>query len=59
MERVKLNYVSAVRKTPPVRKVPVSSCKMESLDRSICEKVRANKVERAASKEMASHYLVR
>ena len=41
--KVKLNYMSAVGpKTEPVSRVPVSSSKLEELDRSIREKSRQN-----------------
>lgn len=41
--KAKLNYMSAVGpKTEPVSRVPVSSSKLEELDRSIHEKCRQN-----------------
>ena len=38
IKRVKLNYMPAVSKTPPVGKITVHSSEMEKLDRSIREK---------------------
>lgn len=41
--KAKLNYMSAVGpKTEPVSRIPVSSSKLEELDRSIREKSRQN-----------------
>ena len=41
--KAKLNYMSAVGpKTEPVSRIPVSSSKLEELDRSIHEKCRQN-----------------
>lgn len=59
MKRVKLNYVSAVSKTPPVERVAVSSSHMEVLNQAIRQKVRQNEAERAASIEAAGRYTVR
>lgn len=59
IKKVKLNYMSAVSKTPPVKKIPVSSSRMEELDRAIRQKIRQNEAERAASMEVAGRYIVR
>lgn len=59
IERVKLNYMSAVSKTPPVGKIIIPSSHIEELDRAIRQKVRQNEAERAASTEIASRYIVR
>lgn len=59
IKKVKLNYMSAVSKTPPVEKIPVSSSRMEELDRAIRQKIRQNEAERAASIEVAARYTVR
>lgn len=59
IKRVKLNYMSAVSKTPPVQKIAVSSSRMEELDRAIRKKIRQNEAERAASIEVAGRYTVR
>lgn len=59
IKKVKLNYMSAVAKTSPIGKVPVSSSRMEELDRAIRQKVRQNEAERAASIEAAGRYTVR
>lgn len=59
IKKVKLNYMSAVSKTPPVKKIPVSSSRMEELDRAIRQKIRQNEAERAASIEVAGRYTVR
>lgn len=42
IKRVKLNYMSAVSKTPPVGKTVIPSSHMEELDRAIRQKVRQN-----------------
>ncbi|MDE7200857.1 MAG: hypothetical protein K2O91_02895 [Lachnospiraceae bacterium] len=59
IERIKLNYKSAVPNIPPVEKIPVPSSHMEELGRSIRQKVRQNEAERAASIEAAGKYTVR
>ena len=59
IERAKLNYMSAVSQTPPVRTIPVSGGRMEELDRAIRQKIRQNEAERAASLEVAGRYKVR
>lgn len=59
IKKVKLNYMSAVSMTAPVEKIPVSSSRMEELDRAIRKKIRHNEAEQAASIEAASRYLVR
>ena len=59
INKVKLNYVSAVSKTSPVERIPVSSNRMEELDRAIRQKIRQNEAERAASIEAAGRYTVR
>ena len=59
IKRAKLNYMSAVSQTPPVRTIPVSSGCMEELDRAIRQKIRQNEAERAASLEVAGRYKVR
>lgn len=59
IKKVKLNYMSAVSKTSPVKRIPVSSSRMEELDRAIRQKIRQNEVERAASIEVAGRYTVR
>jgi hypothetical protein len=59
IKRQKLNYMSAVSKTPPVERIPVSSSCMEELGKSIRQKVRQNEAERAASIEAAGRYTVR
>lgn len=58
MKKAKLNYMSAVSKTAPVNKIPVSSSKMELLDKEIKQKIKQNRVEEEASIEMSKHYLV-
>ena len=42
IKKVKLNYISAVSHTPPKAIIPVSSAKMEELDRAIREKTGQN-----------------
>ena len=42
IKRVKINYLSAVSKTPPVDRIAVPSSHMEELDRAIRQKVRQN-----------------
>lgn len=59
IKKVKLNYMSAVSKTPPVKKIPVSSSRIEELNRAIRQKIRQNEVERDASMEVAGQYTVR
>lgn len=59
IKRVKINYLSAVSKTPPVNRIAVPSSHMEELDRAIRQKVRQNEAERAASIEAAGRYTVR
>lgn len=59
IKRVKLNYMSAVPQTPPVKEIPVSTSHMEELDRAIRQKVKQNEAERAASIEVAGRYTVR
>lgn len=53
IRRVKLNYMSAVSQPVPVKKIPVSSSRMEELDSAIRKKIRQNEAERAASVEVA------
>lgn len=43
INRVKLNYMPATSYTPAKEKVPVSSARMEELDRAIREKTQQNK----------------
>lgn len=45
IKKVKLNYMSAVSRTSPKAQIPVSSAKMEELDRAIREKIEHNKSE--------------
>lgn len=59
IKRVKLNYRSAVSNTAPVETIPVSSSRIEELDRAIRQKVRQNEAERVASIEVAGRYTVR
>lgn len=59
VKKAKLNYMSAVSQTPPVKKIPVPSSHLEELDRAISQKVRQNESERAASMEVAARYVVR
>lgn len=59
IKKVKLNYMPAVAETASVEKVPVSSSRMEELDRAIRQKIRHNEAERAASAEAAGRYNVR
>ncbi len=59
IKRVKLNYISAVSKTPPAEKVVIPGSHMEELDRTIRQKIRQNEAERAAGMEAASRYIVR
>lgn len=59
IQRVKLNYMSAVSKTPSAGKIVIPSSHMEELDRAIRQKVMQNEAERAASMEVASRYIVR
>lgn len=59
VNRVKINYLSAVPKTSPVGRVSVSSSHMEELDKAIRQKVKQNKAERIASIEAAEQYTVR
>ncbi len=59
IKRVKLNYMSAVSKTPPEDTIVIPSSHMEELDRAIRQKVRQNEAERAASVETAGKYVVR
>lgn len=42
IKKVKLNYMSAVSRTPPKAKIPVSSARMEELDRAIRQKTKQN-----------------
>ena len=42
IKKVKINYMSAVSHTPPKARIPVSSAKMEELDRAIREKTGQN-----------------
>lgn len=42
IKKVKLNYMSAVSRKPPVAKIKVSSEKMEELNRAVKEKIRQN-----------------
>lgn len=59
IERVKLNYKSAVSKTPPIGRIVIPSSHMEELDRAVRQKVRQNEAERAAGVEAAGRYIVR
>lgn len=52
--RKNLHYMSAVSKTPPGERVPVNSCKMEALDRSIREKVKQNRL-RSVNPQLDDH----
>lgn len=58
IKKAKLNYMSAVSKTTPANKIPVSSSKMELLDKEIKQKIKQNRIEEEASIEMSKHYLV-
>ena len=40
IKKVKLNYMSAVSRTPPKARIPVSSARMEELDKAIREKTK-------------------
>lgn len=42
IKKVKLNYMSAVSRTPPKARIPVSSACMEELDKAIREKTIQN-----------------
>lgn len=42
INKVKLNYMSAVSRTPPKARIPVSSARMEELDKAIREKTKQN-----------------
>ena len=42
IKKVKLNYMSAVSRTPPKARIPVSSARMEELDKAIREKTKQN-----------------
>jgi len=42
IKKVKLNYMSAVSRTPPKARIPVSSVCMEELDRAIRQKTKQN-----------------
>lgn len=42
IKKVKLNYMSAVSRTPPKARIPVSSACMEELDKTIREKTKKN-----------------
>ena len=42
IKKVKLNYMSAVSRTPPKAKIKVSSAKIEELNKAIIEKTRQN-----------------
>lgn len=59
IKKVKLNYMTAVEKIPPVKKVTVPSSHIEELDRDIKQKVRQNEAERVASMDVAGQYMVR
>lgn len=59
IKKVKLNYMTAVEKIPPVRKIAVSSSHIEELDRDIKQKVMQNEAERVASMDVAGQYMVR
>lgn len=58
IKRVKLNYMSAVSKTPPVGEITIPSSHMEELDRAIRQKVSQNEAERAASMEAVERCIV-
>lgn len=58
IKKVKLNYMSAVSKTPPMKKILVSSSRMEELDKAIRLKIRQNEAERVASIKIAEQYMV-
>ncbi len=59
IKRIKIDYLSAVSKTPPVNRIAVPSSHMEELDRAIRQKVKQNEAERVASIEAAGRYTVR
>lgn len=59
IKKVKLNYVSACKRTPPVERIPVPSSHMEALNRSIRQKCEQNQRERIASYEKAKNFIVR
>ena len=42
IKKVELNYMSAVSRTPPKARIPVSSACMEELDRAIRQKTKQN-----------------
>lgn len=42
IKRVELNYMSATSHTEPKARIPVSSARMEELDRAIREKTKQN-----------------
>lgn len=42
IKKVKLNYMSAVSRTPPKARIPVSSARMEELDKAIRKKTKQN-----------------
>lgn len=42
IKKVGLNYMSAVSRTPPKARIPVSSTCMEELDRTIRQKTKQN-----------------
>ena len=42
IKKVELNYMSAVSHTPPKARIPVSSARMEELDKAIREKTKQN-----------------
>ena len=42
IKKVKLNYMSAVSRTPPKARIPVSSACMEELNKAIREKTKQN-----------------
>jgi hypothetical protein len=58
IEKVKLNYMSAVSKMPSASRITISSSSIEELDRAIRQKIMQNESERVASMEAAGQYIV-
>ena len=58
MKKIKLNYKSINYRVNPVSKVPISRCCMEKLDDAIRAKVKQNRIEQQASKDIAEEFIV-
>ena len=58
IKKAPLNYQAACAKISSTKKIPISSSKLEELDRSIRDKCKQNAIERKESKEIAQHYIV-